>query len=908
AEQVLAASVERYRQLAEALPEIVWTATAEGQLDYANSRWFQYTSLTMDGSMGDGWLAAIHPDDQAMSHERWTHSVATGEAYELEYRIRRGSDQEYRWHSARALPLHGDDGRVAKWLGTCTDIHEHKCAQEKLVHGQLELESRVADQQAVAERATELYRLLAENATDMVSTHGLDGTYDYATPSWTDYLGIPADALVGRNPGEFSHREDIPLLMANHKRAFGSVELLTTIWRCRRPDRSFGWLETATRSVRDTESQAVRAFVCTTRDITARKNAEDAVRESEAKYRQLVEQAADAILIIAPDGRCIEANARACSLLDHSVDELIGRSLGSLFTAAGGVMATRLAKLVVGEVITAEDSLARREDTHVAVEISAAKLPGGRTQIIARDISSRRELERLKAEFVSVVSHELRTPLTSIRGALGLLASGRLGDSKEKAQRMLDVAVANTDRLIRLINDILDAERIESGTIAMERAWCEDIESAGQVTEILRPVAERAGVELKVIGEQTPVWADADRLTQTLTNLVGNAIKFSPQGSTIEVRITSDDSEVRFEVRDHGRGIPADKLESIFERFQQVDASDAREKGGSGLGLAISRSIVRQHGGRIWVESTVGVGSSFCFTIPVPTTVSMTPAFTTPIVDGPADEPLVQSVEVRPHAAAARQSAGILVCDDNADFREIMREMLEGRGYAVTTAASGSEAIERAVEAPPSVILLDMVMPGMSGRETLAELRANTITRHIPVVVVSGVTPLANPARIGAAGWVEKPIDEDALMQAIERVIKPHVASAVRILLIEHDLALSRVMGSALESRGYGVEIAPTGAAALALFQAGGADAIIVDLGLPDVSGVDLLEQIQTGAGPVNVPVIVYAASDLEDVLRDRLRDSGALLAIKNCTSPDALVDEVARLIELSSSLALVAV
>ena len=780
AEQVLAASVERYRQLAEALPEIVWTATADGSLDYANSRWFTYTGLTMASSEGQRWLAAVHPDEQAATLERWTHSVATGEAYEREYRIRRGADDEYRWHAGRALPLLGDDGRIAKWLGTCTDIHDHKCAEARLLHGQLELEGRVADREAAAERATELYRLLAENATDMVSTHRADGSYDYATPSWAEYVGVDAEGLVGRNPGEFSHRDDIPLLIDNHQRALRSADLLTTIWRCRRPDRSFGWLETTTRTVRDAESKTVRAFVCTTRDITARKTAEDAVRESEAKYRQLLEQAADAILIVAADGRCVEANARACVLLGRTEAELIGRSVGSLFTAAGGAMETRLSLLAVGEVITAEDSAVRGEGSHVPVEISAAKLPGDRTQIIARDISSRKELERLKGEFVSVVSHELRTPLTSIRGALGLLASGRLGDAKEKSQRMLELAVTNTDRLIRLINDILDVERIESGSIAMERVWCEGVEASRQVIEVLRPVAERSGVELRVIGEQTPVWADADRLTQTLTNLVGNAIKFSPSGSAIEVRVTSERSVVRFEVRDQGRGIPADKLDSIFERFQQVDASDAREKGGSGLGLAISRSIVQQHGGDIWVESTVGVGSAFVFTIPIP----------------------------RP--------------------------------------------------------------------------TADTGARDIPSAAARGV--------------------------ALVSVTMPGAVRVSRILLVEDDVALSHVIATTLESRGYLVGVAHGGADALTQFQTSGADAIIVDLGLPDMSGLSVLERIQAAASPTRIPAIMYTAADLDQTLRERVKEAGALLAIKSRTSPEAVVDEVTRLIGLSFSCPLVAV
>jgi hypothetical protein len=238
--------------------------------------------------------------------------------------------------------------------------------------------------------------------------------------------------------------------------------------------------------------------------------------------------------------------------------------------------------------------------------------------VATRDISHRKELERMKDEFLSVVSHELRTPLTSIRGSLGLLASGRLDTAPTKARRMIELAVDNTDRLIRLVNDILDVERIDSGTIDIKREWCDGTALSRAVIESLRPVAERAGVELAVHGDETRIFADADRITQTITNLVANAIKFSPNGSRIDVEASIDRGVAQFDVRDHGRGVPVHKLETIFDRFQQVDASDAREKGGTGLGLAICRGIVRQHGGQIWAELPPDGGSVFRFTIPLP--------------------------------------------------------------------------------------------------------------------------------------------------------------------------------------------------------------------------------------------------------------------------------------------------
>src|SRR4029077_4398255 len=222
--------------------------------------------------------------------------------------------------------------------------------------------------------------------------------------------------------------------------------------------------------------------------------------------------------------------------------------------------------------------------------------------LMFRDVTERRAIERLKSEFVSTVSHELRTPLTSIRGALGLLSSGMLGPIAAKGQRMLEIAVNNTDRLVRLINDILDIERIDSGKVQLVRGAVDANSVMVQASEGLQSMADQAGVRVVVVPATGALWGDSDRIIQTLTNLLGNAIKFSPRDTTVTLSGTARDAYFAFSVADEGRGVPQEKLETIFQRFSQVDASDSRDKGGSGLGLAICKSIVDAHGGRIWAE------------------------------------------------------------------------------------------------------------------------------------------------------------------------------------------------------------------------------------------------------------------------------------------------------------------
>ncbi len=233
------------------------------------------------------------------------------------------------------------------------------------------------------------------------------------------------------------------------------------------------------------------------------------------------------------------------------------------------------------------------------------------------DTTERSALDRMKDEFISTVSHELRTPLTSLRAALGLVTGGALATRPEKMQHMLEIAIGNTDRLIRLVNDILDIERISSGNSELHAVMFSAKALIERAIGLQQAAAMKTNLRFHVQSDGVEVFGDPDRILQALANLISNAIKYSPPGS--EITLTAcrlDEHEAQVDIRDRGRGIPADKLDSIFERFQQVDASDSRAMGGTGLGLAICRSILTQHGGRIWVTSPPGEGATFHFTLP----------------------------------------------------------------------------------------------------------------------------------------------------------------------------------------------------------------------------------------------------------------------------------------------------
>jgi signal transduction histidine kinase len=237
-------------------------------------------------------------------------------------------------------------------------------------------------------------------------------------------------------------------------------------------------------------------------------------------------------------------------------------------------------------------------------------------------LNRRSALDDLKDEFVSTVSHELRTPLTSIRGALGLLSSGLVGNMETKAQKLLRIALTNTDRLVRLINDILDLERMESGRAPLQLRRCALAELLQQAVDTMTPIADDAQVRLSVeVGGQAAMAgiyfdADPDRMVQVLTNLLSNAIKFSPSGGGVRVVVETPRDALVLKIVDQGRGIPEEQLETVFERFTQVDAADARRRGGTGLGLTICRKIVEEHGGSIWIERNLVQGVTVCVRLP----------------------------------------------------------------------------------------------------------------------------------------------------------------------------------------------------------------------------------------------------------------------------------------------------
>jgi PAS domain S-box-containing protein len=453
-----------------------------------------------------------------------------------------------------------------------------------------------------------------------------------------------------------------------------------------------------------------------------------AMQESNDRLRAVVDNMLEGLITISGRNVIEEVNPAAEAMFGYTAAEMIGQHLKLLMPQTLSGQADQflkdMAQRALGRLTEWDGRRKSGELFRFELSLFGFQTPDGRPHFAGhlRDISERKKLEKMKQEFVATVSHELRTPLTSIRGSLSLLAGGALGDLPDEARDVVQIAERNTIRLITLINDILDLERMEAGKVQLNLV---DIPMAAVLErslESVRGFAEQQGIAVMAASTEARVVGDLDRLVQVLVNLLSNAVKFSPPAGTVSVEVAEQDGHAEVSVRDQGRGIPAHRREAIFERFEQVESSDARQKGGTGLGLAICKAIVEQHAGRIGVESEVGRGSTFWFRIP-----SRRP---------PArveDDAFLTSLP-----GLAKGAPDVLLIDDDSALLGVLTRQLLRVGVPVRAVRTAREALAEALT-PPALIVIDVGLPDASGFDVIQALRQRPECSGLPVLIYTAL-------------------------------------------------------------------------------------------------------------------------------------------------------------------------
>ena len=593
-------------------------------------------------------------------------------------------------------------------------------------------------------------------------------------------------------------------------------------------------------------------------DITERQQAQE-------MFQLAVEACPSGMMMIDGYGTIVMANREIERLFGYSRGELIARSVDMLVPQQLRQQHRQFREDYTAwpetrSMGTARDLMGLRKDgTEFAVEVGLNPIHIKEDLMVlcvVQDISARKRAERLKDEFVATVSHELRTPLTSIAASLGLLAGNSAITLPEPIKRLVTIANTNSQRLVRLINDILDIEKIESGEVIFNFKRIEVRSLVEQAIDASRGLAESHNVGLRLDEESVAadVNVDADRLTQVVVNLLSNAIKFSPSGTEVVVSTTHKDGIVRVSVRDHGSGIPADFRARIFEKFAQADASDARQKGGTGLGLSIVKQIVARLEGVAGFSDAPGGGTIFHVDLP--------------------DWDSAMGADGRGEAEG--DGTRVLVCDDYPALANMLATKLAKVGFESDIALSGADVISKATARRYAAILIDLQLPDCDGLSLIRELRAQPQNRDTPIIVVSSDV---NRGRddLRAAGlhvldWFQKPVDIDRLARLLQRP-RPHGgARRQHILHLDDDPEVLRAVAEAMASTADVASVATLDAAREAI-AASHFDLAVVDMELSAGAGLELLPELRDRDGNP-IPVIVFSGATTSSACAAQIREA----------------------------------
>lgn len=701
------------------------------------------------------------PADRERIRETLELAVSGGQPFALEVRLNPADGS-----AERLVVLKGEVERDAKdqvqaVFGVMWDVTEQRAASAALA----ESEAR--------------YRLLTDNATDVIACYSPDGVFTFLSPSLTSITGYEPAEMVGKLTTHFILPADVKPTLRRFRNyvAGGAREPMRFEYRAVRKDGAVVWLEAQVKAVFDASGDTIVEFQDVVRDITRRKATEAALEKSELRYRVIAENATDIVSRTGVDGVVLELSPSIEAVSGYSIDEVVGQDWTAFLHPDDVESTLRVYRDVIVGTRSGTEPIGYRvrhkDGRWLWLEGNPTPVRDADGRIIefidvTRDVSSRMQLQAdlrtardaaeaaaaAKSDFMANISHEIRTPLTAILGFTGLLkADSSLNDSaRSKIARVSTAGQA----LLTLVNDVLDFSKLEAGLFDILPVPTLAHEAFSDTLGMFGPQAEARGLVLVLeLAEELPpcLSLDSHRLQQVLNNLISNAIKFTNAGQvTLRADYDANKGRLRVAVRDSGTGMTKSQTDKLFKRFSQVDASSTRRHGGTGLGLAICKGLVEAMGGEIGVTSVLGEGSVFWFELPAASVASR---------ESDDDQP----------DTAFLQGVRILVADDNPTNRELARVVLEALGAEVTDAIDGEAALEAGLSWPFDILLLDVRMPGLSGPDVAREIRSRPgPNAGVPVLAFTADNPVEQAGGDGVFdGVVRKPLATFELIAELSR-------------------------------------------------------------------------------------------------------------------------------------------
>ena len=723
-----------FRAICDAMPHMVWSTLADGYHDFYNQRWYEFTGMREGDTDGERWNAMFHADDRERAWEAWRHSLETGTPYEIEYRLRHRSG-EYRWVLGRAQPVRDAQGRIARWMGTCTDIHQQKRNEEALQDARMRLSAALV----AADIGTWTYDLAHDRVYADRNLAGIYGV-DEATAG-----GGPLSAyLAGVHPDDVAHTrrciED----------ALATGDGFECTYRVRRADGT--WRDVLARGKVTLDAAGRPAWLPgVVLDISGQKRAEEALRASEMRFARLAESNVVGIVRYRMDGTLIDANQAFLDMLGYTREEFERDGLESRkLTPPEWADATARAMeelRTTGRMENLVKEYLRKDGSRVSVQMGSVTMDHPATEGVAVMVDvtpiqdaqrALREADRRKDEFLAMLAHELRNPLAPITAAADFLKVGRLDE--DRVRQVTTIIGRQARHMTGLIDDLLDVSRVTRGLITLDRAPVPLAGVIGEAVEQVRPQvrAKSHHLELHLPSDDAQVEGDRKRLVQVFANILGNAAKYTPDGGRIDVHVRLDGASVAVDVCDNGIGMAPELAARAFDLFSQAERSADRSQGGLGIGLALVKSLVELHDGTVAAHSD-GPGRGSRFTVVLPRLASDTDdAFAEPVATG---------------AAAPAEALEVLIVDDNVDAAQILAMYIEAVGHRATVWHSPGKALAYAAERHPDVCVLDIGLPEFDGHELARRLRALPGMADVPLVAVSGYGQARDRERALAAGF-----------------------------------------------------------------------------------------------------------------------------------------------------------